>query len=241
MRCLVLCTHIQMMKMNILADLAAESSSSSEDSEQEQIEHPKCSNFVDTIGHFKEEDFKSHFRLSSTTLDYLIGRYEESERTLFATKFGKAKIPAKKMMCMHVWYLCNTITYRQRAVLFGVTKSTACAIVRRVVAWVILIIHEFVKWPTGDALEDTTRKFLQSKQIPGVIGAIDCTHIKINASIKDKQIYFDRKRNYSVVPQAIVDADKKFIDIHTYIVVNPDHIIMFIDVHFMISLIIYFR
>ncbi|XP_049308609.1 uncharacterized protein LOC125777555 [Bactrocera dorsalis] len=163
---------------------------------------------------FEDEDFKSHFRLSRTTLDYLIGRYEESEQTRFATKAGKTKIPAKTMMYMYVWYLSNTITYRQLAVLFGVTKSTAWAIVRRVVAWVISIGHEFVKWPIGDALEETTRKFLQRKQIPGVIGAIDCTHITINAPIKDKHIYFDRKRNYSVVLQAIVDADKKFIDIY---------------------------
>ncbi|XP_049316590.1 uncharacterized protein LOC125779340 [Bactrocera dorsalis] len=200
--------------LTILAGLAAESSSSSEDSEQEQIEHPNCSDFVDTIDSFEDEDFKSHFRLSRTTLDYLIGRYEESEQTRFATKAGKTKIPAKTMMYMYVWYLSNTITYRQLAVLFGVTKSTAWAIVRRVVAWVISIGHEFVKWPIGDALEETTRKFLQRKQIPGVIGAIDCTHITINAPIKDKHIYFDRKRNYSVVLQAIVDADKKFIDIY---------------------------
>ncbi|XP_050324429.1 uncharacterized protein LOC126755727 [Bactrocera neohumeralis] len=189
--------------LTILAGLAAESSSSSEDSEQEQIEHPKCSIFVDTIDSFEDEDFKSHFR-----------RYEESEQTRFATKARKTKIPAKTMMYMYVWYLSNTITYRQLAVLFDVTKSTAWAIVRRVVAWVISIGHEFVKWPTGDALEETTRKFLQRKQIPGVIGAIDCTHITINAPIKYKHIYFDRKRNYSVILQAIVDANKKFIDIY---------------------------
>ncbi|XP_050338341.1 LOW QUALITY PROTEIN: uncharacterized protein LOC126764735 [Bactrocera neohumeralis] len=146
-----------------------------------------------------------------------MGSFEASstEQTRFATKSGKAKIPAKTMMYMYVWYLSNTITYRQLAVLFGVTKSTAWAVVRRVVAWVFSIGHEFIKWPTGDALEETTRKFLQRKQIPGVIGAIDCTHLTINAPIKDKHtIYFDRKRNYSVVLQSIVDADKKFIDIY---------------------------
>ncbi|XP_049310041.1 uncharacterized protein LOC125777972 [Bactrocera dorsalis] len=200
--------------LTILAGLAAESSSPSEDSEQEQIEHPKCSNFVDTIDNFGDEDFKSHFRLSRSTLDYLIRRHEESEQTRFATKSGKAKIPAKTLMYMYVWYLSNTITYRQLAVLFSVKKSTAWAIVRRVVAWVISIGHDFVKWPTGNALEETTRKFLQRKQIPGVIGAIDWTHITNIAPIKDKHIYFDRKRNYSVILQAIVDADKKIIDIY---------------------------
>uniref|UniRef100_A0A0A1XJN3 Putative nuclease HARBI1 n=2 Tax=Zeugodacus cucurbitae TaxID=28588 RepID=A0A0A1XJN3_ZEUCU len=118
------------------------------------------------------------------------------------------------MVYMYVWYLSNTITYRQLAILFGVTKSTAWHIVRRVVAWIISIGHEFIKWPTAEALEDTTQKFLQRKKIPGVIGAIDCTHITINAPVKDKHIYFDRKRNYSIVLQGIVDADQKFIDIY---------------------------
>ncbi|XP_036345587.1 protein ALP1-like [Rhagoletis pomonella] len=200
--------------IEILADVAAEASSSGDDSEEEQVEHPKFVGFIDVIDEYADEDFKSHFRLNRKTVDYLITRYNENDQNHSRTMSGKPKIPAKTMIYMYIWYLSNTITYRQLANLFGVTKSTAWAIVRRVVAWIISIGYEFITWPTGKAVEDTTRKFLQRKKVPGVIGAIDCTHITINAPKKDKHIYFDRKRNYSLVLQEIVDADMKFIDIY---------------------------
>ncbi|XP_036346790.1 protein ALP1-like [Rhagoletis pomonella] len=188
--------------IEILADVAAESSSSGDDSEEEQVEHPK---FVGFLPFYK-------FLLKQCYISK--ARCNENDQNHSRTMSGKPKIPAKTMIYMYIWYLSNTITYRQLANLFGVTKSTTWAIVRRVVAWIISIGYEFIKWPTGEAVEDTTRKFLQRKKVPGVIGAIDCTHITINAPKKDKHIYFDRKRNYSLVLQGIVDADMKFIDIY---------------------------
>lgn len=76
------------------------------------------------------------------------------------------------------------------------------------------ISNEFIKWPTGEALQSSCQKFFMRKNIPNVIGAIDCTHITINAPIENKEAYFDRKQSYSIVLQAVVDADSKFIDVY---------------------------
>ncbi|XP_033109534.1 protein ALP1-like [Anneissia japonica] len=50
------------------------------------------------------------------------------------------------------------------------------------------------------------------KGFPQVAGAIDGTHIKIFAPQKDAQDYFNRKWSFSVVLQALVDADGKFMN-----------------------------
>lgn len=115
---------------------------------------------------------------------------------------------------MYIWYVSNTLTYRQLGNLFGITKSASWYAVRRVCKWIISIGHEFVKWPEGNKIKKNCRKFEAKKRIPGVIGAIDCSHINIKAPKINKESYFNRKQNYSLVLQAIVDADKKFIDIY---------------------------
>lgn len=80
--------------------------------------------------------------------------------------------------------------------------------------WLISIGHRYVKWPTSDEISEVTSKFQSKKQIPHVIGAIDCSHITIKAPRMNKEAYFNRKHGYSIHLQAVVNADKKFIDVH---------------------------
>jgi len=56
---------------------------------------------------------------------------------------------------MYLWYVSNTITFRQLANLFDVAQSTSCVIVQRVSDWLVSISDECVKWPEGVAAEAT--------------------------------------------------------------------------------------
>src|SRR2546425_503935 len=58
---------------------------------------------------------------------------------------------------------------------------------------------------------------------PGVVGAIDGSHIPIKAPTKYPADYFNRKHFYSIVLQAVCDHDGKFIDV--FVEVAP-HIVM---------------
>lgn len=57
-----------------------------------------------------------------------------------------------------------------------------------------------------DAFEEIAN-FLQ------VFGLIDWTHIPIKGPSKDREDYYNRKRFYSVVTQAVVDANGKCLDV----------------------------
>ena len=46
-------------------------------------------------------------------------------------------------------------------------------------------------------------------------GAIDGSHISIKAPHINREDYFNRKQNYSINLQGVVDADAKFIDVST--------------------------
>ena len=49
--------------------------------------------------------------------------------------------------------------------------------------------------------------------IPGVIGAIDGTHIKIIAPSQDEDIFVNRKKPYSINTQIVFDARYNILDI----------------------------
>ena len=45
------------------------------------------------------------------------------------------------------------------------------------------------------------------------MGAIDGCHLEINAPSRNKEDYFNRKKNYSVNLQVVVDCDLKFMHV----------------------------
>ncbi|XP_036329491.1 putative nuclease HARBI1 [Rhagoletis pomonella] len=189
---------------------SSESSSSSDESERE--EWSKCENFCEVIEGYNESEFKAHMRLRRSTVEFLIEKYASSAEPRM-NYGGRESVPPKKKVFIYIWYISNTVTFRQLANLFGVSSSTAWAVVKSVSGWLITIGHEYIKWPQGTAAEDAKRKFEAKSGLPGVIGAIDCTHIRNKAPEENKENYFDRKHTYSLVLQAVVDADKRFTDV----------------------------
>lgn len=127
---------------------------------------------------------------------------------------GRKRIGCDKEVYLFIWYVSNTLTFRQIGNLFGISKSSAWYAIQRVSKWLVSIGHEFITWPDENSAKQNWRKFELKRKIPGVIGAIDCSHINIKAPNLHKESYFDRKQNYSLVLQLVVDADKKIMDIH---------------------------
>lgn len=110
---------------------------------------------------------------------------------------------------IYVWYISNTITLRQLGNLFGVSKSSAWGVVGRVSSWLVSKADVYIKWPQGERISENCRQFEAKKKLRGVIGAIDCTHITIAAPKLNKECYYNRKQNFTIVLQGGVDAEKK--------------------------------
>ncbi|CAK1597830.1 unnamed protein product [Parnassius mnemosyne] len=64
--------------------------------------------------------------------------------------------------------------------------------------------------------QETIRKFRSIANFPTVIGAIDCTHIRVKKVNADGgQLYINRKGFSSINVQVVCDADLKIMDIVT--------------------------
>lgn len=65
--------------------------------------------------------------------------------------------------------------------LVGVSKTTACNIVRDVSHEIALLSPQFIKMPTGDSIRSAREMFYERARFPRVIGSLDCTHIRIQS------------------------------------------------------------
>jgi hypothetical protein len=64
-----------------------------------------------------------------------------------------------------------------------------------------------VKWPSGMKVQETVDKFFQHKGFPGVLGAIDGSHIPIKTRKVDGEQYYNRKKFPSIILQAVCDQN----------------------------------
>ncbi|XP_017483953.1 PREDICTED: uncharacterized protein LOC108372711 [Rhagoletis zephyria] len=103
----------------ILETIFESSSSSSEDSESENEHHEKCSNFEGTLDAMSEMDFKINMRLKRETVEYLTTKYSISAFLPDQSGGGRSRISPKKAVYMYIWYISNTVTFRQLGNLFG--------------------------------------------------------------------------------------------------------------------------
>lgn len=76
---------------------------------------------------------------------------------------------------------------------------------------------EYINFPSSlSEVTNTQRKFYEIAHFPKVIGAIDCTHIRIiNPGGNQAQRYINRKKYYSLNVQVICDFDGKITNIVT--------------------------
>ncbi|XP_037959347.1 putative nuclease HARBI1 [Teleopsis dalmanni] len=167
---------------------------SSEDSSKSEEEQEKCKNFEESIESMNPMDFKNHFRLRRSTAEDLILRFSESENLSDTDCGGIKHVSCRRSVYIYLWYVGNTVTYRQLGNLFGVSVSTAWSTVKTVATFLISIGRDYVSWPRGVAALDIINTFERKHKIPGIIGAIDCTHIPIKKPQNHEEDYFNRKQ-----------------------------------------------
>lgn len=87
---------------------------------------------------------------------------------------------------------------------FDLGKATAIRTMRRVTYALHTLAPQFIQWPQGRRAVEVMTEFERMSAFPGVIGAIDGTHVEIR-SPKDNhhQAYINRKGYPSIHVQVI--------------------------------------
>lgn len=97
----------------------------------------------------------------------------------------------------------------------GVHRATVCRIVKRVTEAVASLAATEITFPaTDDERSAVKRDFYSIAQFPGVIGAIDCTHVAIQSPGGDNaELFRNRKGYFSINVQAVCKANLQFTNV----------------------------
>lgn len=97
---------------------------------------------------------------------------------------------------------------------FDVSQTLVGQCLARVAQAIAGLVHQYIRFPTGDDLQKVREDFYAIAGMPGVIGCIDCTHIAIRRpTCDDSEIFRCRKGYFSLNIQAICGPDLMFFNI----------------------------
>ncbi|XP_063913017.1 putative nuclease HARBI1 [Zophobas morio] len=166
-------------------------------------------NHFDTLD---DAAFRRRFRLSrACVLDLLISIERELE---FPSDMNNAVSPMNQILtCLRVF---STGGHLQNIADFmGMHLSTVSRIVKRVSEAIARLYRQHIKFPsTNDEMSENQRNFFSISGFPKVVGAIDCTHVKIQSpGGVDGEIYRNRKQYFSINTQVICDANLKIMNV----------------------------
>lgn len=97
----------------------------------------------------------------------------------------------------------------------GVHKTTAGRVLKQVITALCTLFHQVVHLPeTQEDQQTAKRDFFNISHFPRIIGAIDCTHIKIQSpGGNNAEIFRNRKGYFSINTQVVCSAKLKIIDL----------------------------
>lgn len=91
---------------------------------------------------------------------------------------------------------------------------------QRVVNALYAEVETFIKWPSREETEQTMEIIENQYGFPGVIGAVDGTHIKITAPKDHSESYVNRKGFHSIQLQVrVINIIYIYFNIYIYILI----------------------
>lgn len=165
---------------------------------------------MNPMENYNEEQFRARFRFSKEAVRDVIlpALFADLARP---TTRNQALTPIQQLCTALRFYACGSYM-RILGDTMGLHSTTVSKVVRNVS---ISIIHRlkdaYVKIPNNqNELLEISNDFRERCNFPGVIGAIDCTHIRIIKPSRDPATFVNRKGYYSFNCQMICDSKLRF-------------------------------
>ncbi|XP_033725148.1 putative nuclease HARBI1 [Pecten maximus] len=170
----------------------------------------RISGYVDmVVPEYNKTEFRRMFRMSPQTFDILSGYLENCPELQKEGTGGKVPVSVRTQLLLTLWYVGGLDTIIKIADRFGLSESTVILSRTRIIGAILHHLKErFICWPVNQ--QDVVTKFVQRNGFPGIIGALDGTHIRIKAPQLHPQSYVNRKNFHSIQLQAVCNSDMMF-------------------------------
>ena len=176
------------------------------------VRHRSRSFWYEIAGNWSEREWKQNLRVNRATFHFLC---RELQTHLERSDAVRTPLPLEQRVAICLWRLGTNVEYRTISHLFGVGISTVCMAVHDVSQAIVeSLAAQYISIPTGQGLRRIVNGFSSKWGFPQCIGAIDGSHIPIIAPSENPLDYYNRKGYHSVILQALVDHEYRFLDVY---------------------------
>ncbi|XP_062610167.1 uncharacterized protein LOC134271947 [Saccostrea cucullata] len=173
------------------------------------------------VSHFHLDEFKTFFRVDRVSVQCLKEKISSicTQQNISGvlcrmSTGGSAQTPLEDRLLMFLWYMASLDKYAAIADRFGTSESTALYSIHNLITFISdYLLDAVILWPTPTEIQEIKDMYFDLKGFPGIVGFIDGTHISIKRPSDRGFDYYNRKDFYSIVLQAVVREDLRFIDI----------------------------
>lgn len=173
------------------------------------VEHRSLSwydRFVTCDDRFPEVRWQQQFRVPRWLFDDFcehIGPYIEMSDTRF-----KSAVPAHKLLAAFFYYIAQGVPLTVLSEMFAVGKSKLSCAFKVILRSIVKEYNDVIFFPQSEhGLELLAKGFAASNHPPGIVAAIDCTHVHIRRPAGESGTdYYDRNNRFSVVAQVACDS-----------------------------------
>lgn len=153
---------------------------------------------------YSDPELIERFRFPQETILLLAGKLEDRITPGTARNHS---VPTVLQVCVALRFYATGSFLNSVGDAVGLHKSTVSRIVYRVSSEISKMLPEFPTNP--NALNKLKVEFHAIAGFPNVVGAIDGTHVRLQAPSSDEHLYVNRKGYHSINVQAICDANLK--------------------------------
>lgn len=159
------------------------------------------------------QKFRDYTRMEIETFEYILSKIQV-RLTKQWTNFVKQPITPREKLIITLRYLATGISFNALSYTFRIGRSTAAEIVKETCLAVWDKLHELhMPQPTEELFKNVAKDYWEMWNFPNCIGSIDGKHIRIKCPPNTGTMFFNYKKFFSIVLQAVADAKCKFIAI----------------------------
>ena len=164
------------------------------------------------LNQYDDERWVSMFRMTKPAMESLVALLMPIVKKK-DTKYRLA-IPMLVRVACTLFKLTHDASLFICSELFAIGRSTVSLLLRDVVQAINITHRSEIAWPTGDKLIETEGGFHDLCGLPGVVGAMDGTHVSNCKPRNGSTDYFYFKSSgYTLNCQAVVDCNNRFLDL----------------------------
>src|SRR6266498_4023321 len=163
------------------------------------------------VPNYDDVRFKRIMRMDPQSFQSLITKIET--HSIFQSTGNKQQAPVELQLAIFLRRIGSKDEIFSICSRFGIAEGTVYLYCKRVMLAILSLKNSLVIWPTEEPRKIVHSGFKNIGGFENVIGAIDGTHIILGiAPLNQPEIYWNRKKKYSIQCQGIVNHRGVFID-----------------------------